>query len=472
MDNAMHYPRGSAVNPVKSPPSAASLLVLLMVILFVGLTVVGFILINQISLLETQSVEAVSQVIQGNRTLLLVLGLVTFSLMAVLAVLLIALRRPELSATSSTAITQPMDKVGTVDAGYVPDDQTEERRQLQTLLGNMDESVIMAQGANIVYVNRALSRLTGYGVEELLKINLNPAAQSIPLHSDLARLHHSIMQAINQGGIWHDSATLHDNKGDSIDVVITGLPIQGLPDRVMLIIRDSSQEKKFQVQKNNFVKNASHELRTPLANLVTRLYLIRKQPEKMEEHIQVMENTLTYMQDLLKEMFEIGMFGRNQIMFDRDNMMLQDVVNEALKSHMAKAQLRAIALTVEMPEQPVCLFADARRIQQVVTYLVSNSMNHTQQNGKVQVRVRLEPPNGGPRMVRLEVEDNGIGLTEEMLTEIFQPFATASMGLVSGTVLGLSLAKEIVERHQGQIEAQSEVNKGTLFIVRLPIIQN
>jgi PAS domain S-box-containing protein len=471
MDNAMHYPRGSAVNPAKSPPPAASLLVLLMVILFVGLTIVGFILINQISLLETESVEAVSQVIQGNRTLLLVLGLVTFSLMAVLAMLLIALRRPEAAASSPTAITQQV-RTAAADDVYVPEDQTEERRQLQTLLGNMDEGVIMAQGANIVYANRALARLTGYSVEELLKINLDPATHPAALHSDLARLHQNIMQAINQGGIWHDSATLHDKKGESMDVVITGLPIQGLPDRVMLIIRDSSHEKKLRVEKTNFVKNASHELRTPLANLVTRLYLIRRQPEKMEEHIQVMENTLTYMQDLLKEMFEIGLFGRNQIMFDRDNMVLQDVVKEALKSHMAKAELRAIALTVEMPEQPITVFADARRIQQVINYLVSNSMNHTQQNGKVQVRVRLEPPNGGPRMVRLEVEDNGVGLSEEMLTEIFQPFATASMGLVSGTVLGLSLAKEIVERHQGQIEAQSEIGKGTLFIVRLPIIQD
>lgn len=470
MDNAMQYPRGSAVNPAKSPPAVASLLVLLMVILFVGLTVVGFILINQITLLETQSVEAVSQVIQGNRTLLLVLGLATFALMAVLAVLLIALRRSE-TAAAPTAIARLRGSATAAEAGYVPEDQTEERRQLQALLGNMDEGVIMTQGAQIVYVNRALSRLTGYSVEELLRVNLNPSEQAAPLHLDLARLHSTVKQAISQGGVWHDVVTLHDKKGENMDVVVTGLPIQGLPDRMMLIIRDSSQEKKFQAQKNNFVRNASHELRTPLANLITRLYLIRKQPEKMEEHLQVMENTLTYMQDLLKEMFEIGLFGRNQMMLDRDNIVLQEAVNEALRNHLAKAERRAIALTVEMPEQPIHLFADARRIQQVVTYLVSNSMSHTQQNGKVWVRVRLEAPNGGPRLARLEVEDNGIGLTEEMLGEIFQPFARASMGLVSGTVLGLSLAKEIVERHQGQIEAQSQINQGTLFIVRLPIIQ-
>ena len=94
-------------------------------------------------------------------------------------------------------------------------------------------------------------------------------------------------------------------------------------------------------------------------------------------------------------------------------------------------------------------------------------MNHTPQQGTVQVRLRRDVDGDGGVV---EVQDNGVGISQEMLTAAFQPFATASMGLVTGTVLGLSLAKEIIELHGGRIAVESEEGKGTLYRVRLPLL--
>lgn len=350
----------------------------------------------------------------------------------------------------------------------------DERTQSKTILQSMSEAVVVLDAERVRYTNRALTRLTGFSSNDLTSKRLD-SKDIVPLAAQLSNLRETVTAAIAKGGIWQGPSKLNMKDGRELDVAVIGLPLDAgsTPSgQILLLIRDNSQEKRLQAQKNTFVTNASHELRTPLANIKTRLYLLRKQPEKIEEHVQVMDEMAAHMQQLLEEMLDIGRFERGLVMLDRDNAVLQDLVNEAVTSYQPRAARRSVTLQSDLSEQPIKVLVDHKRIIQVVTNLISNAVNHTPQDGHVDVRVSIDPSSNGRKLARVQVQDNGMAISEDMLAQIFQPFTNASMGLVSGTVLGLSLTKEIVELHGGDIKVESDGEKGTLYTVHLPTLDS
>ncbi|MBZ0283749.1 MAG: PAS domain-containing sensor histidine kinase [Anaerolineae bacterium] len=450
----MNRVQGSSSREDRPIMSSTGLLVVMMMVLFVAMVISGILLNQQISTLEAESanLDWVASFVQTNRTLIMVLGVASFLLMLLLTFMLMNLRRT--TETPQMVVEQVQN-------------------QLNTLLTNMYEGVIVSQDSHILFTNRALSRLTGYSPEELRTQRLHNSGSSTQFGEELARLHQTVSHAINQGGIWHGPFKLHAKDGSELDVVVTGTPVEtsnGHTPHILTLVRDGSQEKRLQAQKTAFVSNTSHELRTPLATLKMHLHLLRKQPDKLEENLQIVENITNTLGQLVEEMVDIGRFERGAASLDLEPAEVQKLVKQAVKGYESKAERRGATLICEMPDQPIMATLDYKRILQVMTNLVSNAMNHIAQSGKVTVRVTLEST-PQPGFVRIEVQDDGVGLSPDMLEQVFQPFARASQGLVSGTVLGLSITKEIIELHGGQITVESEVGKGTLFIVRLPLKQ-
>ncbi len=350
----------------------------------------------------------------------------------------------------------------------------DERTQSKTILQSMSEGVIVLDAERIRYTNRALTRLTGFSADDLTGKPLD-ADDAVPLAGQLAKLREIVVSAIAQGGIWQGPYKLNMKDEKELDVAVIGLPLDAgaAPSgQMLLLIRDNSQEKRLQSQRNTFVTNASHELRTPLSNIKTRLYLLHKQPEKLEEHLAVMDEMAAHMQQLLEEMLDIGRFERGAVMLDRDSVVLQELVSEAVTGYQPRAARRSVKLESDVTGPPIKVLVDQKRMVQVITNLISNAVNHSPQEGHVDVHVMIDPNSNGRKMACVQVQDNGMALSSDMLAQVFQPFTNASMGLVSGTVLGLSLTKEIVELHGGDIKVESDTQKGTLYTVRLPALEN
>src|SRR6185369_4871447 len=183
-----------------------------------------------------------------------------------------------------------------------------------------------------------------------------------------------------------------------------------------------------QAQKTRFISNTSHELKTPLANLRTRLHLLRKQPDKMEEHLQVMESVTAYMQQLIIEMLDVARFEQGVMMLEREKAGIEDLIREAIKGFQARAARREIDLNADLPPNQHMVFVDHKRIAQVFTNLISNAVNRTSKGGHVLVRL-LDRPDS---KIAIEVEDDGAGIPADMIAHVFQPFSIASQGLVSG----------------------------------------
>lgn len=141
----------------------------------------------------------------------------------------------------------------------------DERTQSKTILQSMSEGVVVLDAERVRYTNRALTRLTGFSGDDLTSKTLD-AEDAVPLAAQLAKLRETVSEAIKQGGIWQGAFKLSMKDGKELDVAVIGLPLDAgtAPSgQILLLIRDNSQEKRLQSQRNTFVTNASHEPPTP-----------------------------------------------------------------------------------------------------------------------------------------------------------------------------------------------------------------
>lgn len=223
--------------------------------------------------------------------------------------------------------------------------------------------------------------------------------------------------------------------------------------------------------KDEFLSVVSHELRTPL-NAVMGFGsfledevggpLNAKQHEYVDKILKGADQMLVLIDDLLDfARMQAGRFGITVVETDYPTL-----VAETVEAFVPRGEAKKIRIEsrVEVP-QPVCL--DRRRIQQVLSNLLSNAIKFTPEEGWVKVRAYLE--NG---QLVTAVSDNGIGISPEDLPKLFHAFKQLDMGLTrrsGGVGLGLSISKAIVEAHGGTMEAESEVEKGSTFIFRIPV---
>lgn len=155
---------------------------------------------------------------------------------------------------------------------------------------------------------------------------------------------------------------------------------------------------------------------------------------------------------------------------------LVQIVDRSVGLLQSLAHKRSVALEIAAPAEQVLVSAVPQQLEQVVTNLVMNALQATGSGGRVDVRVSRAPVEessgrAGPatEFACFSISDNGVGIRRENLERIFEPFFTTK-GAGEGTGLGLSLAREIVREHGGQIEVTSQAGAGTCFVVQLPLL--
>jgi PAS domain S-box-containing protein len=339
-----------------------------------------------------------------------------------------------------------------------------ERAQLQAILDSMGEGVIYDEQHEIKYSNRALTDMTGYP-DNPWQDYADLLHTLVPNEEAFAALQVQIEEAIQRQ--WQDEIMIQRADGSTFDASIVSRPVidaHGEPTGAVTIIQDISAAKALQEQKDRFIAHASHELRTPLANLRTRLYLIKRQPNKQKYHLEVMDSVAAHMTELVEELLDISRFERGLITLQPEWCIIQDFLNYVYEVQQPEAQKKNLSFFKSWSAEPLQAFVDGRRLRQVVTNLVVNAINYTPEGGRVEIRLVTDDAH-----FEIQVEDTGQGIAEEHQTQIFQPFFRATQGAELGTGLGLAIADQIVKMHGGEILLTSEVGKGSLFRVRLPV---
>jgi CheY-like chemotaxis protein/anti-sigma regulatory factor (Ser/Thr protein kinase) len=149
---------------------------------------------------------------------------------------------------------------------------------------------------------------------------------------------------------------------------------------------------------------------------------------------------------------------------------LTSIIRDAVETCQAAAEQLGHRLVIQLPAQPIFLQADAARLAQVVSNLLTNSCKYTEQNGQIVVSAKQQDGH-----VVIRVRDNGIGIPSTMLSHVFEMFVQIDQSLErtkGGLGIGLTLVKRIVEMHGGTVTANSEgLGKGSEFIVQLPVTE-
>ena len=341
-------------------------------------------------------------------------------------------------------------------------------QRLHAILEGTAEGILYAEDQTIQFVNQAFCNLMGYSSEELVGQNYQILLYSaIPKDEEVQRLN-SLREAMQTHQVWRGEIPIRRRDGSLFDGGLT-IALMGerhvFPLRSVSVVRDISREKALQAQRSNLVAYASHELRTPITNLKTRLYLLRRRPEYLDDHLLVLDEVTERMQQLVEDLLDISRLEHGLIPLRLAPLNLQTVTRTVVMLQAPEAHRKNLNLHWQEPGKPVLVSADRERLIQVITNLVTNAINYTPEGGTVDVSIREE--DGSAQIL---VEDTGIGIASENLPYIFQPFYRV-VSAVEGTGLGLSIAKEIVEMHAGTLDVRSQPGEGSIFTITLPLLK-
>lgn len=230
-------------------------------------------------------------------------------------------------------------------------------------------------------------------------------------------------------------------------------------------------EKMLEKQKK-FIADAAHELKTPLTSMKAQLEVGQKckkfnTPESSEivsSVIEDIDSLTTLTNDLLKASRYQNYENKNSI----EDFNITEVVNKVHESMKQKAIKQGVTIKVNSSQDELLVHADKNAIKELITILLDNAIKFNRKEGLAEININKEDKN-----LEIEVKDNGIGISEKDIPFVFDRFYKADNSRTrksfEGYGLGLSIAKEIVNLHSGSISVKSRPNKGSSFLVKLPI---
>lgn len=234
---------------------------------------------------------------------------------------------------------------------------------------------------------------------------------------------------------------------------------------------ETERLKELDTVKTNFFTNLSHEFRTPLTLILGPLEKLLEGKSKGDPSSQyrLMYNHASRLLQLVNQLLDLSSIDAGKMKLEISVSDIVGFANGILNSFESFAFEKKIQLRfVSEKDRLVCCF-DRDKLQKIITNLLSNAIKFNRENGIVNLSVK-EKEKKGFLFIQIEVEDNGPGMTDEVLKNIFDRFYKyQAQSNIEGSGIGLALVKELVELHFGEVEVKSVVGKGTNFRITIPV---
>ena len=219
--------------------------------------------------------------------------------------------------------------------------------------------------------------------------------------------------------------------------------------------------------KANFVSNISHELRTPLTHIKGYIELMLAESlgsisDEQRHALTVSQRSTGKLEDMIEDLIMFSLASRGEMSMKLEGVDIRRLVSLVTKTAMRKAEDRGVKLEVLVKDDTPYVQADGEKISWVVGQLIDNGIKFTPSGGSVTVAIEEE----GKNLVQVIVHDTGVGIPQDRMKEIFEPFHQldgSSTRRYGGTGLGLSLVRQIVEGHGSLLDVKSTEGKGTTF---------
>ncbi|MDB5326530.1 MAG: hypothetical protein JWM57_2099 [Phycisphaerales bacterium] len=263
----------------------------------------------------------------------------------------------------------------------------------------------------------------------------------------------------------------HSESGNGLLRVCVRPVRRGDADSAMILIDDITQQRTAERARNQFINQVTHELRTPLTNI--RLYA-ETAIEDGEGNAEVRANCLNVinqesrrLERIVSEMLSVAEIEAGSTSIRQDEVYADVMIKELQHDYEAQAKDKQITLEFNVSPKLPKLTADKDKLAIALHNLIGNALKYTPKGGKVVVKVDVRDG-----QLAVDVTDNGIGIAPAEQEKIFDRFFRSGdprVGQIVGTGLGLTLAREVMRLHGGDVTVESEINRGSTFTATLPV---
>jgi len=345
-----------------------------------------------------------------------------------------------------------------------------ERSRLRTIIGCMADGVLVAnlEGRLVLWNTSSVKMLKSKGFDiagESLEyyISNEPLIAAIKevLNSedkDFSMISREIPAQDKKVILMANIAPVRDEGGNILGAVT--------------VLRDITKLKEINKIKSQFVSMVAHELRAPLAAIKgwLEVVLTGEAGADVEQNQQWLQRAMDRADSLLAMVDDLLVINRmeaGRIAQKMEPVRINDVIIKIVDFLKPAAEKQAVTLSTKLPDDLPSIQADLRDMEKLFTNLISNAIKYNTDNGSVVVEGKIE----GSHLC-YKIQDTGFGMSPDTLRHIFDDFYRADderIKKISGTGLGLTIAKKIINSHFGHIDVESELGKGSVFTVCLPL---
>lgn len=346
-----------------------------------------------------------------------------------------------------------------------------ERDKVATIVDNLVDGVIMLDTSGFVrLINPYAQHLLHLEHRQDIRGKLH--AEDFP--ESLQGLVAFINSTVEEATYRNEEITIHE-EDEHIILQTTALQLTSASGRqvgVLIILRNITREKDLDQIKSDFISIAAHQLRTPLATLKwlfkmlldgdggklndKQLDLLSKGYERNNEVIEIVNNLLDVSE------IEDGRFPYKFLQCS-----FKDIVNHAVHDVQVNAERKSIVVEIDMANDIPQLKVDRQKMKMAIQNLVDNAIKYSHIKDTITITLQKDDTDA-----ILYISDNGIGMSDETQEKLFTKFFRGHEAIIqdpTGSGLGLYIVRNIIEKHGGKIDFTSALNKGTTFIIRLPL---
>ena len=349
--------------------------------------------------------------------------------------------------------------------------EARQRAQLNTLLGNLDEGVVIADSSGrVLMANAAARTILGFREEDLGTIGALNAVEVHDLEGrPLAHAERPIMRALRGEHFVDQEVLCIRPSGERRRVVSTGACVnadRGDVALAIVVFRDVTELKRLEQQRDEYVSLITHDLRSPLSAILLSVGGIKRSMEQMGMPVRPaerVERNVARMTGMLDELTEATSLESHGVALQRLPLDLQKLVASVVDG-MGDAAVRRITIDAD-DTVPYVVLGDRSRLERVVGNLLANALKYSAEEAPVNARLSRTG-----NEVELDVIDRGIGISPDDAKMLFHRYYRASTASdrASGLGLGLYIARLIVEAQGGRIDVSSVLGQGSTFRLFLP----
>jgi two-component system, OmpR family, phosphate regulon sensor histidine kinase PhoR len=339
-----------------------------------------------------------------------------------------------------------------------------QRRRLATVLAMMADGILMiGLHETVTFANRAAEGMVAVAADQLPR-----ALAALPIGPALLPVLSDIRAGRAQGAPVVVEEVVAPTTGRSLRAVVTPLAA-GDDGQALIVLQDLTELRRAERARRTYLANISHDLRTPLASLQAMIETLQggalDDREAARDFLARMDAEVQSLNRLVTDFLELSRIESGQLDLHPAPTNLRALLAGVAARMAAQADQRGVALELELPSNLPTLIVDGTRIEQVLLNLLQNALAFTPHDGVVTLGAAMRADR-----VTISVRDTGSGIDPEDLPHIFERFYKADRARSGGgTGLGLPIAKHLVERHGGEIAAESQLGRGTTITFTLPL---